>query len=72
MRDTRMRTLARNLIHNSIKLQPGEKVLIEMHGHHPEMVNALLEAAKARSLGLLAVTHNPALAQRIATRTVEL
>ena len=33
--------------------------------------NALLEAAKARSLGLLAVTHNPALAQRIATRTVE-
>ena len=34
--------------------------------------NALLEAAKARSLGLLAVTHNPALAQRIATRTVEL
>ena len=45
MRDTRMRTLARNLIHNSLKLQPGEKVLIEMHGHHPEMVNALLEAA---------------------------
>ena len=34
--------------------------------------NALLEAAEARSLGLLAVTHNPALAQRIATRTVEL
>ena len=45
MRDTRMQTLARNLIHNSLKLQPGEKVLIEMHGHHPEMVNALLEAA---------------------------
>ena len=38
----------------------------------PALWNALLEAAKARSLGLLAVTHNPALAQRIATRTVEL
>ena len=47
MRDPRVCTLAHNLIHNAIKLQPGEKVLIENYGLESPLVTALIEEAYA-------------------------
>lgn len=47
MQDRRINTLARNLIQYSCKLQPGEKVLIEITGNHPEIVSALIDEAYA-------------------------
>ncbi|MCP8967481.1 aminopeptidase [Ectobacillus ponti] len=45
MKDPRIETLARNLITYSIKLQPGEKVLIENFGLQRELVTALVKEA---------------------------
>jgi aminopeptidase len=45
MRDSRIQTLAKNLINYSVKLQPGEKVLIENFGLQRELVTALVEEA---------------------------
>ncbi len=45
MRDPRIETLASNLINNSVRLKPGEKVLIENYGFEAPLVTALVEAA---------------------------
>ncbi|MBK3914297.1 M29 family aminopeptidase T [Listeria ivanovii] len=45
MRDTRIETLAHNLINYSVKLRAGEKVLIENFGVQKELVMALVEEA---------------------------
>ncbi|MRX72722.1 aminopeptidase [Bacillus lacus] len=45
MKDPRIATLAKNLIHYSIKLQKGEKVLIENFGLQRELVTALVNEA---------------------------
>lgn len=45
MRDSRLATLAQNLINYSVQLQPGEKVLIENFGVQKELVNELVKAA---------------------------
>lgn len=45
MRDPRIETLAKNLINYSVKLQKGEKVLIENFGLQRELVTALVEEA---------------------------
>ena len=45
MRDPRVETLAYNLINNSVKLQPGEKLLIENNGFERELITALVEHA---------------------------
>ncbi|MBO9131228.1 aminopeptidase [Bacillus sp. 165] len=45
MKDPRIETLARNLINYSVKLQPGEKVLIENFGLQKELVTALVKEA---------------------------
>ncbi|WP_239254910.1 aminopeptidase [Listeria ilorinensis] len=45
MRDPRIQTLAHNLIHYSVKLKKGEKVLIENFGLQTEFVEALVEEA---------------------------
>mgnify|MGYP001319007207 CR=1 FL=1 len=45
MRDPRITQLAKNLIHYSVRLQPGEKVLIENFGLQRELVNALIQEA---------------------------
>ena len=47
MRDPRIVTLARNLIQKSVRLQPGERVLIENTGLELPLVTALVEAAQA-------------------------
>ncbi|MBD8069004.1 aminopeptidase [Bacillus sp. PS06] len=48
MKDARIETLARNLINYSVRLQKGEKVLIENFGLQRELVTALVsEAYKA-------------------------
>ncbi|TKC15850.1 aminopeptidase [Robertmurraya kyonggiensis] len=48
MRDPRIETLAKNLINYSVRLQKGEKVLIENFGLQRELVTALVnEAYKA-------------------------
>lgn len=48
MKDPRIETLARNLINYSVRLQKGEKVLIENFGLQRELVTALVnEAYKA-------------------------
>ncbi|MCV9888885.1 aminopeptidase [Metabacillus halosaccharovorans] len=45
MKDSRIETLAKNLINYSIKLQKGEKVLIENFGLQRELVVALVKEA---------------------------
>ncbi len=45
MRDSRIQLLAKNLINYSVRLQKGEKVLIENFGIQPELVKALVEEA---------------------------
>lgn len=45
MKDPRIDQLAKNLIHYSCKLQPGEKVLIDMFGTEVDLVKALVNEA---------------------------
>ncbi|RSK28207.1 aminopeptidase [Bacillus sp. HMF5848] len=45
MKDPRIETLAKNLINYSVRLQPGEKVLIENFGLQRELVIALVKEA---------------------------
>lgn len=45
MKDPRIETLAKNLIHYSVRLQPKEKLLIENIGLAREMVEALIKEA---------------------------
>ncbi|GGE77402.1 aminopeptidase [Priestia taiwanensis] len=47
MKDPRITLLAKNLINYSVKLQKGEKVLIENFGLQRELVNALVKEAYA-------------------------
>ena len=47
MMDPRVRTLARNLIRYSTRLQAGERVLIDVYGLEVPMVRALVEEAYA-------------------------
>ncbi|MDW7670895.1 MAG: aminopeptidase [Bacillota bacterium] len=47
MKDRRIDLLAKNLIHYSISLQPGEKVLIEVIGLETPLVEALIKEAYA-------------------------
>ncbi|WP_026693627.1 aminopeptidase [Peribacillus kribbensis] len=47
MKDPRIETLAKNLINYSVKLQKGEKVLIENFGLQRELVTALVKEAYA-------------------------
>lgn len=42
MRDPRIQTLAQNLVSYSLKVQPGEKVLIDMQGSERELVLCLI------------------------------
>jgi aminopeptidase len=46
MHDPRIRTLAKNLIGQSVRLQPGEKILIENIGLELPLVTALVEEAQ--------------------------
>lgn len=48
MRDPRLKALAQNLVGYSIDCQPGDKVLIEMHGSERELVKAIVEEVHAR------------------------
>ncbi len=45
MKDPRIQTLAKNLINYSVRLQKGEKVLIENFGLQKELVTALVQEA---------------------------
>jgi aminopeptidase len=45
LRDPRINQLAKNIIHYSVNLQKGEKVLIENTGMQRELVNALIDEA---------------------------
>ena len=57
--DTRINTLARNLINYSIKLQPEEKVLIEVFDNGQPLAQALIrEAYAAGGVPFLAVKNN--------------
>lgn len=47
MKDPRIETLAKNLINYSIRLQKGEKVLIENFGLQKELVTALVKETYA-------------------------
>ncbi|WP_078430107.1 aminopeptidase [Alkalihalobacterium alkalinitrilicum] len=47
MRDPRISTLAKNLINYSVRLQKGEKILIENFGLQKELVNALVQEVYA-------------------------
>ena len=51
--DERIKTLAKQLVHHSCRLQKGEKVLISCHGVHPiPLVKALIKDV----FGVLGVT----------------
>ncbi len=43
MKDPRVRKLCNMLVHYSCELKPGEKVLVEMYGHQPELTATLVE-----------------------------
>ncbi len=43
MHDPRVRILAKNLINQSVRLKPGEKILIENIGLELPLVTALVE-----------------------------
>ncbi len=47
MQDPRIETLASNLIHYSVRLQPGQRLLIEANGPEQPLCKALLRAAYA-------------------------
>jgi aminopeptidase len=47
MRDPRLKILAKNLVSNSLQVQPGENVLIEMIGSEREIVKCLVEEVYA-------------------------
>lgn len=47
MRDKRIQTLAHNLVNYSCKIQPGEKLLVEMIGVDPEIGKAIAEETYA-------------------------
>ncbi|MDF2669143.1 MAG: aminopeptidase [Paenibacillus sp.] len=47
MRDPRLQTLAHNLVNYSVKVQPGEKILIEMIGSERELTKCLIEEVHA-------------------------
>ncbi len=48
MRDQRLQQLARNLVHYSIDVQPGENVLIDMIGTERELAKCLIEEVARR------------------------
>lgn len=48
MRDPRLQTLARNLVRYSLRIQPGENVLIDMTGIERELVHCLIEEVYAQ------------------------
>jgi aminopeptidase len=43
VRDPRLQTLARNLVNYSVKVKPGEKILIDMIGAERELAKCLIE-----------------------------
>lgn len=57
--DSRIETLAKNLIHYSTDLQPGEKILIEMFDDALPLVKVLVEEAyKADGIPFLSLKNN--------------
>ncbi len=57
--DPRIKTLAKNLIHYSVSLQPGEKVLIEVYDDGLPLVKALVaEAYQAGGLPFVTIKNN--------------
>ncbi|WP_322924697.1 aminopeptidase [Paenibacillus campi] len=48
MQDPRVATLARNLVHYSVDVQPGENVLVEMIGTERDLLNAIIDEIGAR------------------------
>jgi len=48
MRDPRLKTLAQNLVGYSIRVQPGDNVLIDMYGSERDLVLCLVEEVYAR------------------------
>lgn len=58
MRDPRFHTLAENIVKYSIKLQPGEKVLIEVTGFELDLVKELVqEIYKGEGLPFVSIKH---------------
>ncbi|MCX7748906.1 MAG: aminopeptidase [Clostridia bacterium] len=59
MRDARVEQLARNLIHYSVELKPGEKILIENIGGEIPLTKALIkEAYNAGGIPFLTIKNN--------------
>lgn len=59
MNDPRIEQLAKNLIHYSVELKPGEKILIENIGNEVPLVRALIrEAYKAGGVPFLSIKNN--------------
>ena len=59
MLDSRIQTLAHNLIHYSCELKKGEKVLVETIGPEPALVNELIrEAYRVGAVPLVSVRNN--------------
>lgn len=68
MRDARLNTLARNLVRYSTKVQPGEKVLVEMIGTQYEFAKAIVEQVyEAGGIPVVQVT-NPELQRTVIAR----
>jgi len=59
MKDPRVTQMAKNLIHNSIKLQPGENLLIEVTGTDFSLTKELIAEAYATGAQVFVTSKNP-------------
>lgn len=72
MRDPRLQQLAKNIVNYSIRVQPGDKVLVEMYGSEREIVKCLVEeVAAAGGFAYVELIDQTVLAKVVATATKE-
>lgn len=65
MKDPRIEIMAKNLLHYSVNLQPGENVLIEVHDNGEELVAALIKEAYAMGANPFVTVKNRALMREL-------
>ncbi|USG67708.1 aminopeptidase [Brevibacillus ruminantium] len=71
MRDPRLEELARNLVTYSVRVQPGENVLIHSVGNTPELVQALVREVYAAKGNPFVQLVNPQIKRELAKQCTE-
>ncbi len=72
MNDPRITQLAENMVHYSVNLQPGEKILIEVIGLELPLVQALIrEVYKAKGVPFVTLKNNQVLRELLKASSIE-